>query len=82
VVAFDVHMVAAYQVTSGAGAVVSAIVLGLLFALWVWALFAIVADSIGAGAKIFWFVAVTCLAPIAVPVYMVLRHRRHATATA
>jgi hypothetical protein len=69
-------MLAAYELTSGWGVVVSIVVLGLLFLLWIASLFLLVTDSISALAKIAWFVAITCLAPIAIPVYLVLRHRR------
>ena len=44
------------------------------------ALFLIVGDTISAGAKLLWFVLVTCLAPLAIPVYLVLRHHRHSHA--
>ena len=63
--------------TSGAGAVISLIVLSLLFFLWLIALFMLLVDSISVGAKIVWFLALTCLAPVAIPIYFVLRHRRH-----
>jgi hypothetical protein len=65
------------EVTSGAGAVVSLVVLSLLFVLWLIALFMLLVDSISVGAKILWFLALTCLAPVAIPIYFVLRHRRH-----
>jgi hypothetical protein len=35
-----------------------------------------VADSIGLGAKIVWFICLTCLAPITIPIYFVTRTRR------
>jgi hypothetical protein len=73
---FVLVVIAAYEVTSGWGVVVSILVLGLLFLAWVVALFLLVGDSIPVFAKIVWFVALTCLAPIAIPVYLVLRHRR------
>jgi hypothetical protein len=69
-------MLAAWQVSSGLGLVVSIIVLGGLFFLWLAALFMLVADSIGIGAKIIWFIFLTCLAPIAIPIYFVTRTRR------
>ena len=75
-------MVAAWEVTSGLGLVVSIVVLGGLFFLWLAALFMLVADSIGLGAKILWFICLTCLAPIAIPVYFVTRTRRLASRSA
>jgi len=75
-------MLAAWEVTSGLGLVVSIVVLGGLFFLWLSALFMLVADSIGLGAKIIWFIALTCLAPIAIPVYFVTRTRRLASHSA
>ena len=66
-----------FEVTSGAGAVVSLLVVSLLFVAWLIALFMLLVDSISVGAKILWFVVLTCLAPVAIPVYFVLRHRRH-----
>jgi hypothetical protein len=65
------------EVTSGAGAVISLVVVSLLFVVWLIALVALLVDSISVGAKIIWFVALTCLAPVAIPIYAVLRHRRH-----
>jgi Flp pilus assembly protein TadB len=64
------------EATSGAGAFISLVVLSLLFLAWLVALFALLVDSISIGAKILWFLVLTCLAPVAIPVYM-LRHRRH-----
>ena len=66
-----------FEVTSGAGAVISLVVVSLLFFAWLIALFALLVDSISVGAKILWFILLTCLAPVAIPVYFVLRHRRH-----
>jgi hypothetical protein len=57
--------------------VTSLVVVSLLFLAWLIALFALLVDSISVGAKILWFLALTCLAPVAIPVYFVLRHRRH-----
>ena len=39
-------------------------------------LFLLVTDSIGVGAKILWFLALTLLAPFAIPIYLVTRRRR------
>jgi len=76
VTAAAASIVASFELTSGAGAVISIIVLGALFVLWLYALFVLVADSISVGAKVLWFVLLTCLAPIAIPVYLILRSRR------
>ena len=65
------------EVTSGAGAVISLVVLSVLFLAWLVALFMLLVDSISVGAKILWFLVLTCLAPVAIPIYFVLRHRRH-----
>ena len=71
-------MVAAIELTSGIGVVISIVVLGALFIAWIVSLFLLIADSISFGAKILWFVFLTCLAPIAIPIYFILRHHRHA----
>ena len=73
-------MLASYQVTSGWGAAVSIAVLGLLFAAWLVTLFLLMLDSISVVAKILWFVAITCLAPIAIPVYLIVRYTHHRSA--
>jgi hypothetical protein len=75
-------MFAAWEVTSGLGLVVSIVVLGGLFFLWLSALFMLVTDSIGPVAKIVWFVCLTCLAPIAIPVYFLTRRGRLASHSA
>ena len=56
---------------------ISILVLGILAIAWVVSLFLLVVDSISVLAKIGWFLFLTCLAPIAIPVYLILRHRRH-----
>jgi hypothetical protein len=71
-------MVGAIELTSGFGVVISIVVLGGLFILWIFCLFLLVADSISVLAKIVWFVFLTCLAPIAIPIYLILHHHRHA----
>jgi hypothetical protein len=73
------RVVAAYQVTSGTGAAVSIVVLSILFLVWVWSLFLLLVDDISIGGKLVWFLVLTCLAPVAIPVYLILRHRRHRT---
>jgi hypothetical protein len=54
-------------------AIVVATALGLL---WIVALIVLVSDTISVGAKILWFVLLTLLAPIAIPVYLLLWYRR------
>jgi hypothetical protein len=71
-------MVGAIELTSGFGVVISIVVLGGLFILWIFCLFLLVADSIPVLAKVVWFVLLTCLAPIAIPIYLILHHHRHA----
>ena len=71
-------MVGAIELTSGWGVLISIIVLGGLFILWIFCLFLLVTDSISVLAKIVWFVVLTCLAPLAIPLYLILRHYRHA----
>jgi hypothetical protein len=70
----------ALELTSGWGVLLSIVVLGGLFLIWLASLFLLVTDSISALAKIVWFVLLTCLAPISIPIYLVLRHLRHAHA--
>jgi hypothetical protein len=50
----------------------------VLFGIWIVSLYLLVLDDISLGAKFLWFIVLTVLAPISVPVYFVLRHRRHA----
>ena len=71
-------VVGSFEVTSGFGLVISILVLGLLAIAWLVSLFLLMVDSISVLAKIVWFVLLTCLAPVAIPVYLILRHRRHA----
>ena len=52
------------------------IIAAVLFVAWIVSLFLLVVDSIGLGAKIVWFVALTLLAPFAIPIYLVTRRRR------
>ena len=52
------------------------ILVALLAVAWLVSLFLVVVDSIGVGAKILWFLALTLLAPFAIPIYLVTRHRR------
>ncbi len=69
-------VIASFEVTSGFGLVISIVVLGTIAIAWLVSLFLLVADSISVLAKIVWFLLLTCLAPIAIPVYLILRHRR------
>jgi hypothetical protein len=52
------------------------IIAAVLFVAWIVSLFLLVVDSIGVGAKVVWFLALTLLAPFAIPVYLVTRRRR------
>ncbi|HEY1366153.1 MAG TPA: hypothetical protein VGF23_03530 [Gaiellaceae bacterium] len=52
------------------------ILLSLLFVLWLVSLFTVLVDTISVGAKLVWLLALTLLAPIAIPLYFWLRHRR------
>jgi hypothetical protein len=67
---------ASIELTSGWGAFLSIVVLGGLFLIWLACLFLLVADSISVLAKIVWFLLLTFLAPVAIPVYLILHHRR------
>ncbi len=69
-------IVASLQLTTGWGAFLSIVVLGGLFLIWLVTLFVIVTDSISVLAKIVWFILVTCIAPLAIPIYLILHHRR------
>jgi hypothetical protein len=69
-------MLAALELTSGIGAVIAFVVLAILALFWLVSLFLLVTDTIGFGAKVLWFVFLTCLAPIAIPVYFLARARR------
>ncbi len=52
------------------------IIAAVLFVAWIVSLFLLVVDSIGVGEKILWFLALTLLAPFAIPIYLVTRRRR------
>jgi hypothetical protein len=73
-------LVGSLELTSGWGAFLSIVVLGGLFILWLWAIFLLVTDSISVIAKIVWFILLVCLAPLAIPVYLILHHHRTARA--
>jgi hypothetical protein len=70
------HLFGAIELTSGFGVVISIIVLGGLFVLWLFCLFLLIADSMSVLAKILWFILLTCLAPLAIPAYLILHHYR------
>jgi len=58
------------------GVVISIVVATILGLAWLISMVAVALDSISVGGKILWWVLVTLLAPIAIPVYWVLRYRR------
>jgi hypothetical protein len=60
--------------------VVSIVVATILGVAWLVTMFVIGFDSLPVGGKVLWWVLVTLLAPIAIPVYFVLRHRRSTAA--
>jgi hypothetical protein len=64
------------------GVIVSIVVVTVLGLLWVLSLFLLVFDRISVGAKVVWFLALTLLAPVAIPVYLFLRWRRPAEGAA
>ena len=51
-------------------------VAGALLLLWVLSLFLLVLDDLSLGLKVVWFLALTLLAPLAIPVYLFTRRRR------
>jgi hypothetical protein len=69
-------MLASFQLTSGIGAVIALLLIAILFLFWILSLYLLVKDTIGVGAKVLWFLFLTCLAPIAIPVYFLARARR------
>ena len=56
--------------------VLELIVLSILFIVWLVTLFLVVVDPIPLGRKVLWAIAVIVLAPVAIPVYLVMRRRR------
>jgi hypothetical protein len=64
------------------GVIVSIVLATVLGLLWLFSLFLLVFDRISAGAKVVWFLALTLLAPVAIPVYLFLRWRRPAAGAA
>jgi hypothetical protein len=58
------------------------VVASVLFCAWLVSLFVLVLDHISFGAKVVWFVLIVCLAPVSIPIYFYLRHRRRTQAPA
>jgi hypothetical protein len=72
-------MIAGIVIASG-GLWAAIILLSLLFVLWLVSLFAVLVDTISVGAKLVWLLVLTLLAPVAIPLYFWLRHRRRRAA--
>jgi hypothetical protein len=64
------------------GVVIAIVAAGVLFLAWIVSLFLLVVDSISAGGKVLWFVLLTLLAPVAIPLYLWLRQRRREASAA
>lgn len=58
------------------GWILAGALMALLFVAWLVTLFAILVDDMSIGGKLVWLLAVTLLAPLAIPVYAFTRHRR------
>jgi hypothetical protein len=58
--------------------VLAIVVVSVLALAWLVSLFALVVDTISVGAKIVWFLALTLLAPVAIPAYFLWRRNRRA----
>ena len=72
---------AAVLATSTGMTVLLIVIAGVLALAWLVSLFALVLDTISVGAKIVWFLALTLLAPLAIPAYFLWRlSRRRALA--
>ncbi len=76
----NASLLGSIELTSGWGVFLSILVLGGLFILWLWSIFLLVTDSISVIAKIVWFILLVCLAPLAIPAYLILHHHRTAQA--
>ena len=75
--------VLAQPLVADTGLLIGIVIAAVLLAAWLGSMFAIAADSLSPAAKIAWWIAVTMVAVIAIPVYWVLRLRRtrhHASA--
>jgi hypothetical protein len=57
--------------------VIALVLAGALFLLWVFTVVRLFTDTLSVSAKVAWFVLLLVFAPIAIPVYLVLRHWRH-----
>ena len=64
------------MIVAETGLVLGIVGLSIVFVAWIVSLFVLVFDSISNGAKVVWFVALTVLAPVAIPAYLALRVRR------
>jgi hypothetical protein len=62
--------------------VLEIVVVATLFVVWIVTLFMVLLDAIPVAEKVLWLVAVTLLAPFAIPVYFVVRSRRRRRAVA
>jgi hypothetical protein len=60
--------------------VLEIVLLAILFVAWVVCLFLLVVDSIPFWQKVVWFLALTILAPIGIPAYLLARRGRAAQA--
>jgi len=60
--------------------VLEIVLLTLLFLAWLLCLFLLVFDTLPFWQKLVWFLALTVLAPIAIPVYLIARRSRAAHA--
>jgi len=62
--------------------VLEIVLLTILFLAWVLCLFLLVFDALPFWQKFVWFLALTILAPVAIPVYLIVRRARAAHAAA
>jgi hypothetical protein len=69
-------MVATLLPVSLSGWILAGALMAFLFVAWLVTLFAILVDDMSIGEKLVWLLAVTLLAPLAIPVYAFTRHRR------
>jgi hypothetical protein len=61
--------------------VVLIVIVSVLALAWLVSLFVLVLDTISVGAKIVWFLALTVLAPVAIPAYFLWRLSRRQAPT-
>jgi hypothetical protein len=64
---------------STATTVVAIVIVVLLSLAWLLSLVFLVFDTISIGAKVVWFLALTLLAPVAIPAYFLWRRSRRQT---